>query len=86
MSESYPHFRESYTHEELVESFLLTPADLELVFGCRTDVNRCGMALLLKGLDYLGYVPDGLEEVPPEVRTFIASQLGLLWDYSEHYV
>lgn len=86
MSEVYPHFRASYTHEELVESFLLTPADLELVFGCRTDVNRCGMALLLKALDYLGYVPDGLETVPSAVRAFIASQLGLLWDCSEHYV
>ncbi|MDH5740283.1 MAG: DUF4158 domain-containing protein, partial [Nitrospira sp.] len=86
MSEVYPHFRASYTHEELVESFLLTPADLELVFGCRTDVNRCGMALLLKALDYLGYVPDGLETVPSAVRAFIASQLSLLWDCSEHYV
>ncbi len=86
MSGVYPHFRASYTHDELVEFFLLTPADLELVFGCRTDVNRCGMALLLKALDYLGHVPDGLKEVPPEVRTFIASQLGLLWDCSEPYV
>lgn len=39
MSGTHPHFRASYTHEELVESFLFTPADLELVFGCRTDVK-----------------------------------------------
>lgn len=31
MSGVYPHFRASYTHEELVEYFLLTPADLERV-------------------------------------------------------
>jgi hypothetical protein len=28
MSGAYPHFKLSYTHEELVEHFLLTPADL----------------------------------------------------------
>src|SRR5207249_1434102 len=67
MSGAYPHFKASYTHEELVEHFLGTPADLELIFTCRADANRCGIALLLKALDYLGYVPDNLEQVPPEV-------------------
>jgi hypothetical protein len=28
MSKAYPHFKPSYAHEELVEHFLLTPADL----------------------------------------------------------
>jgi hypothetical protein len=28
MSSAYPHFKPCYTHEELVEHFLLTPADL----------------------------------------------------------
>jgi hypothetical protein len=58
MSSAYPHFKSSYTHEELVEHFLLTPADLQLVLTCRGDANRCGMALLLKALPYLGYVPE----------------------------
>ena len=31
MSGAYPQFKPSYTHEELVEHFLLTPADLQLV-------------------------------------------------------
>ena len=50
MSGVYPYFKPCYKHEELVEHFLLTPADLQLVLTCRGDANRCGMALLLKAL------------------------------------
>jgi hypothetical protein len=85
MSSAYPHFDPSYTHEELVEHLLLTPADLQLVWACRGEANQCGMALPLKALTYLGYVPDSLDNVPLEVRSFIAGQLGLLWDFSEAY-
>jgi hypothetical protein len=85
MSGAYPHFKPSYTHEELVEHFLLTPAELQLVLTCRGDANRCGMALLLKALAYLGYVPEKLDCMPSEVRSFIAGQLGLLWDFCERY-
>jgi hypothetical protein len=63
----------------------LTPADLQLILACRGETNRCGMALLLKALTYLGYVPDSLDDVPHDVRSFIAGQLGLLWDVSEAY-
>ena len=52
MSGAYPHFKLSYTHEELVEHFLLTPADLQLVWTCRGETNLCGMALLLKALTH----------------------------------
>jgi len=31
-------------------------------------------------------VPPTLEQIPREVRSFIVGQLGLLWDFSEHYV
>jgi hypothetical protein len=72
MSGAYPHFKPCYTHEELVEHFLLTPADLQLALTCRGDANRCGMALLLKALAYLGYVPEKLDCMPSEVRSFIA--------------
>jgi hypothetical protein len=85
MSSAYPHFKPSYTHEELVEHFLLTPADLQLVWTCRGEANQCGMALLLKALTYLGYAPDSLDSVPHDVRSFVAGQLGLLWDFSEAY-
>ena len=85
MSGAYPHFKPCYTHEELVEHFLLTPADLQLVLTCRGDANRCGMALLLKALAYLGYVPEKLDCMRSEVRSFIPGQLGLLWDFCERY-
>jgi len=62
----------------LIEHFLLTPAEIALVLSCRGDTNRCGMALLLKALPYLGYVPDGAGQIPPTVRAFVAGQLGLL--------
>lgn len=44
MTKVYPQFRSSYSHEEMVEHFLLTPAELQLVLACRGDANRCGMA------------------------------------------
>ena len=58
MVTAYPQFRSSYSHEEMVEHFLLAPAELQLVLTCRGDANRCGMALLLKTISHLGYVPD----------------------------
>ena len=42
---AYPHFQASYSHEQLVEHFLLTPADLQLVLTCGSEANRCVMAL-----------------------------------------
>ena len=83
MANAYPQFQSSYSHEELVEHFLLTPAELQLVLTCRGDGNRCGIALLLKTLSHLGYVPDPIPQIPEEVRSFVAGQLGLLWDSSD---
>jgi hypothetical protein len=34
------------------------------------------MALLLKALTYLGYVPEKLDRMPGEVRSFIARTIG----------
>ena len=42
MANAYPQFRSSYSHEEMVEHFLLTPAELQLVLTCRGDVNVVG--------------------------------------------
>jgi len=85
VSKAYPHFQPSYSHEELVEYFLLRPAELHFVLAFRGEANRCGVALLLKVLPYLGYVPERLGDVAQEVRTFITGQLGLLWDRSDDY-
>ena len=65
MVKAYPQFRSSYSHDEMVGHFLLTPAELQLVLTCRGDANRCGMALLLKTICHLGYVPDPM---PPDTR------------------
>jgi TnpA family transposase len=85
MKGDYPRFNATYTHDELVEHFLLTPAERVLVDTCRGEVNRHGIAVLLKALQYLGYFPESLQQVPPGVRTFIGHQLQLLWDNTAGY-
>ena len=85
MQGDYPRFKTTYTHEELVEHFLLSPADRALIDTCHGDANRHGVAVLLKAVQYLGYFPDELQQVPPLVRTFLAHQLQLLWDATAEY-
>jgi TnpA family transposase len=85
MQGDYPVFKVTYSDEELAEHFLLTPAEGALVETCRGDVNRHGIAVLLKTVQYLGYFPDTLARVPEVVRTFIAHQLHLLWDHTPAY-
>jgi hypothetical protein len=43
------------------------------------------MAILLKGLEYLGYFPENLQQVPPSIRSFVGKQLGLLTDLTNQY-
>ena len=73
MKGDYPGFKVTYTDEELAEHFLLTPAERALVETCRGDVNRHGIAVLLKAVQYLGYFPAELSQVPwgsvPSLRT-----------------
>ena len=40
MVKAYPQFRSSYTHEEMVEHFLLTPAELQLVLCGRNSIAQ----------------------------------------------
>ena len=85
MKGDYPGFKVTYTDEELAEHFLLIPAERTLVETCRGDVNRHSVAVLLKAVQYLGYFPEELSQVPPVIRTFIAHQLQLLWDQTTQY-
>jgi hypothetical protein len=56
MSGAYPHFKSCYTHEELVEHFLLTLADPQLVFGTQRQANKSAIATAAAGYadDMLG--------------------------------
>jgi TnpA family transposase len=85
MTGDYPRFKATYTHDELVEHFLLSADERALVDSCRGEANRHGIAVLLKAVQYLGYFPDTLEHVPATVRLFIAHQLQLLWDHTATY-
>lgn len=85
MKGDYPCFKTTYVHEELVEHFLLSPADRAVVDICHGETNRHGVAVLLKTVQYLGYFPEDLQHVPLAVRTFIAHQLHLLWDHTADY-
>jgi hypothetical protein len=85
MTGDYPRFQATYTHEALVEHFLLSPAERAVVDTCYGDVHRHGVAVLLKAIPYLGYFPDDFGPGPEAVRTFIAHQLQLLWDHTEDY-
>ncbi len=83
MTGDYPCCKATYHHDELVEHFLLTPVERALVDACYGDANRHGVAVLLKAVQYLGSFPESLQQVPPEIRTFIAHQLQLLSGHTE---
>jgi len=52
---------------------------------CYGEVNRHGVAVLLKAVQSLGYFPSALSQVPAAVRTFLAHQLHLRWDHTPDY-
>lgn len=81
-----PSFQTEYTHEELVEHFWLHSEEIEFVESFRSEVNKQTVAVLLKGLEYLGGFPESLEQIPEQVRIFIANQFNLLWDYTPNYL
>jgi hypothetical protein len=53
-----------YSQEEVVERFLLTPAELQLAFAWRGETNRCGIALTTPQIDAI---------IPRFDRRFIGS-------------
>jgi hypothetical protein len=50
MTGDYPRFQATYTHEALVEHFLLSPAERAVVDTCYGDVHRHSVAVLLKAV------------------------------------
>ena len=85
MKVDYPFFTEGYSREELIQHFTLSETEQQFIAQFRGDVNRHGAAVLLKSLQYLGYFPKDLGEIPVEVKLFIAQQLDLLSDLSNQY-
>jgi len=70
-------FPETITHEDLVAFFWLSETDVREVHRQREPPNRLGYALQLCTLRYLGFVPEDLQTIPPEVVTFVAEQLAV---------
>ena len=62
---------------DLLASFTLSDADLDLIGDRRGDHNRLGYALQLKALPYLGFVPDDLTSAPSRVVAYLALQLSV---------
>ena len=71
MKNLYPRFQESYTQDELIEHFWLTNNEIVFVETFRSEINRQAVAVLLKSLNYLGFFPDGFNEVPKQVKTWL---------------
>jgi TnpA family transposase len=84
MKGDYPKFSLSYSDEELIEHFTLSETDKTFITQVRGDANLHGATVLLKSLQYLGYFPH-LNEVPVDVKSFIAKQLNLVGDPSKEY-
>src|SRR5258708_31621956 len=62
--------------DELVENFMLRPEELALLSGSSPS-SHMGMAVLMKFFQHEARFPHKPSEVPEEVVTFIAQQLGL---------
>jgi|SRR5262245_47242021 len=70
-------FPETIPHDDLVAFFVLSEQDVREVHRQREPHNRLGYALQLGALRYLGFVPEDLQTIPPEVVTFVAEQLAV---------
>jgi hypothetical protein len=85
MKGDYPQFQKSYTYEDLVEHFLLDEIEQGFTAQFRGDTNRHGVSILLKSIQYLGYFPQNINEIPVQIKAFIAKQLNLAGDPTEQY-
>jgi hypothetical protein len=62
--------------DELIENFMLRPEELAVLSGS-SAANQLGIAVLMKFFQHEARFPDKPSEVPEEVISFIARQLGL---------
>jgi len=70
--------KRQWTNEELLEHWMLTPKELDLIGDSKTDHNLLGFAVLLKYFQYEGRFPSQTQDVPPTVIVHLAQQLGMI--------
>ncbi len=68
--------KQRWTEEDLVASWLLLPAELQIIENKR-GVTRLGFALLLKFFQLKGRFPSGPQEIPSDPVQFVAQQVGV---------
>ena len=70
--------KRQWTHEELLEHWMLSPNELDLIGDSKTDHNLLGFAILLKYFQFEGRFPSQKQDVPPTVIVHQAQQLGVI--------
>jgi hypothetical protein len=70
--------KRQWTQEELLEHWVLSAKELDLVGDSKTDHNLLGFAVLLKYFQYEGRFPSQKQDVPPTVIVHLAQQLGVI--------
>ena len=67
--------KQNWTLDELIDNWLLLPAEEALVNRHKSDRNRLGVALLLKYFQIAGRFPHRRRDIPQAAVSFIARQL-----------
>lgn len=74
---AYPRFKQTFTQQELEDFYSLTEAESDFIRGKASgQKQQLSLAILLKAFQKLGYLPQ-INDVPPQVRQHIATQLSL---------
>lgn len=74
---NYGCYSSSLSSEQLNRYFHLDDKDVELINECRRDYNRLDYAIQLTTVRFLGTFLANPIDVPPEVKSFLAKQLGI---------
>jgi hypothetical protein len=67
--------KQNWTLDELIDNWLLLPAEEARVNRHRSDRNKLGVALLLKYFQIAGRFPHRRRDIPQAVVSFVARQL-----------
>jgi len=80
-------FPPEISQEDIIAFFTLSSYDIDQIPKKASAGNRLGFTVQLCTMRYLGYCPDDLSSVPPDVLIYLAKQLGVppdsLSDYGE---